>query len=281
MTAAEQCKDKAGKPTGMPDIAVLQTYAGAAVLAGVVRGAAVGGSRARTAAKASARSRISTATIDYYLNKYGKDALHGVYLIPKDLPSTICGDDAASSRPRSRRASRRTPSSASAPATPQSDYTPFVQAIKSNKSTYARDGLDYVEHRVLPQGGAGAGREHGEGLGLLAAVLRPAPHLQRGLGGRRPVRVAVVPAVRGQGSQRRARRLPPVQQEARRRSARRRGSRARSSPRRSTTIVAKERPQRPHPGQAMLDAIRNIHDFDAGGFIAPTDIGGSEGQPSA
>ncbi len=29
---------------------------------------------------------------------------------------------------------------------------------------------------------------------------------------------------------------------------------------------------------ALLDAIHGIHDFDAGGFIAPTDIGGKVGQ---
>ena len=31
----------------------------------------------------------STITMDYYLKKYGKNALHGVYLVPSDLPSTI------------------------------------------------------------------------------------------------------------------------------------------------------------------------------------------------
>jgi hypothetical protein len=28
----------------------------------------------------------------------------------------------------------------------------------------------------------------------------------------------------------------------------------------------------------MLDAVKNIHDFDANGFTAPTDIGGRQGS---
>ena len=44
------------------------------------------------------------------------------------------------------------------------------------------------------------------------------------------------------------------------------------------TIVAQERPERPHPGRACSTAIKRHHDFDANGFIAPTDIGGKVGQ---
>ena len=87
--------------------------------------------------------KISTVTIDYYFKKFGKDALHGVYLIPKDLPSTIAatmphlrGREAGGHQGgrRVRGQCRRHPVGLHA----------VVQAIKTNKSTYARNGLDYV-----------------------------------------------------------------------------------------------------------------------------------------
>ena len=95
MKPAEQCKDKAGQPTGIPDLAVLQTYA--AQQCSPVSFAALpdGAARARTAAPACARSRRADVTQNCYFKKYGKDALHGVYLVPTDLPSTIAVVDAA------------------------------------------------------------------------------------------------------------------------------------------------------------------------------------------
>ena len=40
------------------------------------------------------------------------------------------------------------------------------------------------------------------------------------------------------------------------------------------TVVAKDGPERPHPRRRCSTPSRGIHDFDANGFIAPTDIGG-------
>ena len=50
----------------------------------------------------------------------------------------------------------------------QTDYTQVAQAIKAHNSTYARNGLDYKGTVLDAQGGAGPGRQHGQGLGLLA-----------------------------------------------------------------------------------------------------------------
>ena len=132
MTAAEQCKDKAGAPTGMPDMAVLQTYAAAAVLAGLVRGAAVGRLRARTAAKASARSRSPPPPSTTTSRSTGRTRC------------TACTSSRRTSRRRSPRRRRIFAADkqegikddaefgASAGDT-QSEYTPFVQAIKTEQ----------------------------------------------------------------------------------------------------------------------------------------------------
>ena len=71
------------RPRGDPDLP------GRAVLADLVRGVA---HRRRVPVQrygGAPRSSEQTVTPNYYFKKYGKDALHGVYLVPSDLPSTI------------------------------------------------------------------------------------------------------------------------------------------------------------------------------------------------
>jgi hypothetical protein len=66
-----------------------------------------------------------------------------VYLIPKDLPSTIAATTPQFAADKQEGIKEDAEFGASAGDT-QSNYTPYVQAIKSHNSTYARDGLDYV-----------------------------------------------------------------------------------------------------------------------------------------
>ena len=89
--------------------------------------------------------KISTTTIDYYLNKYGKNALHGVYLVPSDLPSTIAATTPQFAGDVQLGIAKDAEFGVSALAT-QPAYTPYVQAIKTHKSTYARNGADYVSY---------------------------------------------------------------------------------------------------------------------------------------
>ena len=70
-----------------------------------------------------------------------------MYLVPSDLPSTIAAstplfaaDKALGIKEDGVRRQR---------ASPQSAYTPYVQAMKSHKSTFARDGSDYVSNVFL------------------------------------------------------------------------------------------------------------------------------------
>ena len=203
--AAETCKDKAGAATGIPDLAVLQTVRGAAVLAGLVRGVAVGSAVPVHGGCAHVHGRQRSRWT--YYKKYGENALHGVYLVPSDLPSTISAstplfsaDQAAGDQGRRRvRRQRRL-----APSRPTRRS---CRPSRRTTSTFATQRRRLRELRLPPQGGTGAGREHGEGVGLLPAVLRPASDPAGRLRGRGPVRVALVPPVRGQGPQRRARRF--------------------------------------------------------------------------
>src|SRR6185437_8376452 len=78
-----------------------------------------------------------------YLNKYGKSALHGVYLVPKDLPSTIASTTPLYAADKEEGIKADAEFGVST-ADPQSGDTPFLQAMKTHKSNFARDGADYV-----------------------------------------------------------------------------------------------------------------------------------------
>ena len=126
MTAAEQCKDKAGQPTGMLDMAVLQTYA-QQQCSPVSFAALPSGASCPYSGEGVRTFKISTATIDWYLKKFGKTALHGVYLIPKDLPSTIAATMPQFAADKQEGIKEDAEFGASAGDT-QSNYTPYVQA---------------------------------------------------------------------------------------------------------------------------------------------------------
>jgi hypothetical protein len=141
MTAAQQCKDKRGAASGLPDLAALQTnhqeQCSPVSFAVLPTGGSCpySGSGPRT-------FPVATTAFDYYFKKYGANTLHGVWVIPADLPSTI-----AASMPGFR-ASQQLGLKLDAEfggsgLSQQPAYTPFVQAIKQHKSTYARSGLDY------------------------------------------------------------------------------------------------------------------------------------------
>src|SRR3954447_13608736 len=83
----ENCKDKAGKATGLPDIADLQTESTQQCSA--VSYAVIPGTGSCPYSGTGPRTFVVGATAtDYYLNNVSKD-LHGVYVVPTDLTSTI------------------------------------------------------------------------------------------------------------------------------------------------------------------------------------------------
>jgi hypothetical protein len=142
MKPAEQCKDKTGAATGIPDLAVLQTYA--AQQCSKVSFAALPAAGACPYSGSGVRSfKILTTTPDYYKKTYGATALHGVYLVPSDLPSTISATTPQFAADEQLGIKKDAEFGISALAT-QSGFTSDVQALKTNNSTYARNGADYV-----------------------------------------------------------------------------------------------------------------------------------------
>ncbi|HEY5171448.1 MAG TPA: ABC transporter substrate-binding protein [Acidimicrobiia bacterium] len=136
-----RCKDKMGQPIGLPDIAELQTEAAqqcspvSFVTLPTDYSCPYTGSGPRT-------SSVGYNQYDYYLQKYGTHGLHGVFVIPKDLPSTI-----AASMPIIRAENKMGITSdvefGESGTAIQTDYTQVAQAIKSHNSTYARNESDY------------------------------------------------------------------------------------------------------------------------------------------
>ncbi len=147
MKPAEQCKDKAGSPTGIPDLAVLQTYA--VQQCSPVSFAALPFGASCPYSDSGVRTFTATnVTQNYYFKKYGKDTLHGVFLVPNNLPSTISATTPLFAADTTLGIKQDAEFGISALAT-QPDYTSDVQAIKTNKSTFVRDGSDYVSYVFL------------------------------------------------------------------------------------------------------------------------------------
>jgi ABC-type branched-subunit amino acid transport system substrate-binding protein len=135
----EGCKDKAGKATGLPDIADLQTEA-AHQCSPISFATLPTGSSCPYSGSGERTFRVGETQYQYYLEQFPD--LHGVFVIPKDLPSTI-----ASTMPIFRAENEMgikadAEFGVSGTAT-QPEYTQVVQAMKTNKSNYARNGLDY------------------------------------------------------------------------------------------------------------------------------------------
>ena len=76
---------------------------------------------------------------NYYLKKFGKNALHGVFIYPSDLKSAKNSQVPAFTGQQQAGIKQDATFDISARAQ-QSAYTPLVQALKDNQSTYARHG---------------------------------------------------------------------------------------------------------------------------------------------
>src|SRR5260221_6700015 len=141
MSVMNSCKDKAGKATGIPDIADLQTEV-AQQCSPISFATLPTGSECPYSGTGPRTFHVGYTQYDYYFAKYGASALHGVFVIPKDLPSTI-----SASMPIFRAENRMgIPSDAEfgeSGVAIQTDYTQVAQALKAHSSTYARNCLDY------------------------------------------------------------------------------------------------------------------------------------------
>jgi ABC-type branched-subunit amino acid transport system substrate-binding protein len=270
MKAAESCKDRAGKPTGIPDLAVIQTYPVEQCSPISFAALPIGG-ECPYSGEGVRKYREQTVTPNYYFKQFGKDALHGVYLVPSDLPSTISSSTPLFATEVQLGIKEDKQFGVSA-LTPQSGYTPYIQAIKNNKATFARDGSDYVSNvflrkeaqtqgvdsvkvwdcslqcydaRFLSTGGS-AVENHYVWLSFLPFEDKGSnPELDSFLQyNKKPDAFGAQAWVAGE-----------IFATA------------------VNNIVAKDGPNGVTRA-AILDAVRGLTDFDANGFVAPTNVGG-------
>jgi hypothetical protein len=275
MTGAESCKDKQGAATGLPDLSVVQTNP-EEQCSPVSYNVLPAGSSCPYSGEGERTFRVGTTQFDYYLKKFPeKNALHGVWIIPADLPSTI-----ASSMPGFRVSQRMgiglDAEFGASGLSVQSAYTPFVQSMKQHKSTYARNGLDYkgtvftrkeaqvqgvdtvkvwdcsvqcYDKRLLTEGGSAVEDQY--------VWLNVLPFEDKGHNDTLDNILKYNPKSDGFGA------LAWTAGELLTRAV--------------NDIVAKDGPNAVTRA-ALLDALANIHDFDAGGYIPKTDIGKRQGS---
>jgi ABC-type branched-subunit amino acid transport system substrate-binding protein len=141
VSGMESCKDKAGAATGIPDIAELQTEP-AQQCSEISFATLPTGSSCPYSGSGPRTFRVGQTQYDYYLNKYAGEELHGVFVIPKDLPSTISATMPIYRAENQKGIKSDAEFGISGLAT-QPEYTQVVQAMKSNNSNYARSNLDY------------------------------------------------------------------------------------------------------------------------------------------
>jgi hypothetical protein len=146
MSALEQCVDGSGKTTGLPDLAVLQTEPSHqcsklsyAVLP-IPGSCPYRGSGDRT-------FTFGRTANDFYLNDVSRD-LHGVQIIPRDLPSTIAVAVPVAAAADKLGINTDAELGMSALAI-QSDYAGVVQAIKEHDATFVRNSLDYTGNVMM------------------------------------------------------------------------------------------------------------------------------------
>ncbi len=275
MTGAEQCKDKTGAVTGIPDIATLQTNY-EEQCSPVSFSVLPGGGSCPYSGSGVRTFPVSTTADDYYFGKYGKNTLHGVWIIPADLPATI-----ESSMPGFRASQqlgiKLDAEFGASGLSQQAAYTPFVQAIKQHKSTYARNGLDYLgtvflrkeaqvqgvntvkvwdcsvqcyDKRLLTQGGNAVDGQY--------VWLNTLPFEDKGHNATLDNLLQYDPKADGFGATSFVSGLLFGQAV--------------------NNIMTTSGPNG-LTRKALLASLNNIHDFTAGGFLGKTDIGGRRGSP--
>jgi hypothetical protein len=139
MRPAESCKDKAGAPTGLPDLSALQTepseQCAKVSFAIIQQGASCPypGSGVR-------HYKESTGEVAWFKRHVTSD-LHGQFVLNSDLPSAISASTPAFAAIVQNGVKLDSELGMSGLAT-QSQYTPIAQAIKRTKSNWVIAGLD-------------------------------------------------------------------------------------------------------------------------------------------
>ena len=133
------CVDQAGKATGLPDVPVLQTEI-AHQCSPISFPVIVVGLDCATKDAAQKKVTVRTGTAKYF-TKRNKD-LHGIFSLAGDLKSTTNAALPLVAMYKSFGVKSDGEFKVSG-LSPQAAYTPLVQAIKQNNSTYALNNVDY------------------------------------------------------------------------------------------------------------------------------------------
>jgi ABC-type branched-subunit amino acid transport system substrate-binding protein len=134
-----ECEDAAGQPTGLPDIANLETEI-AHQCSPVSYPVVIVGIDCSTKDDPNPRFTRATGYIDYFQERFGD--LHGPFVLAKDLKSTVNSflPTIAISEEKGIGVDQEARISG---LDPQQAYTPIVQGIKADNSTYVGFGVDY------------------------------------------------------------------------------------------------------------------------------------------
>jgi hypothetical protein len=274
VSVLDGCKDKAGRSNGLPDIALLQTepthQCSPVSYAVLPLGASCpySGSGPRD-------FRIATTPYDYYFNTFGRETLHGVFVIPKDLTSTIAAAMPSVRAVQQLGVANDGEFGMSGLAT-QPDYSRIATTMRNAESTYARNLVDYAamvllrkeakaqgvttvkvwdcnfqcyDERLITES---QGATEGQYVWLTQLPFEDAGHnpaLDTFLRyDEEPDGFGLQAFVAGLMFERAVK-----------------------------EVVARDGPNG-ITREALLDAIRNTHDFDAGGLIPKTDVGDRQGS---
>ena len=137
----EQCVDKAGAATGLPDVPTLQTevpHQCSQISFAIIASALDCATKDQHPQTYSAR----IGQIVQYYKKKNKD-LHGVWVLPSDLKSTINSTTPVATGDVKGGVKQDEDFFKLSGLATQSDYTPVAQSIKQHTSTYAQSISDY------------------------------------------------------------------------------------------------------------------------------------------
>jgi hypothetical protein len=141
MRGAQGCKDKTGAATGIPDFAVLQTEP-VEQCSPISFAVIPNGASCPYSGKGERTYQAVTPAIDWFKKNVTTD-LHGIFVVPADLPSTITSSTPIFTAIQRDGVKQDAEYGASGLWT-QSQYTAVAQGIKSHNSTWVMNGADFA-----------------------------------------------------------------------------------------------------------------------------------------
>jgi ABC-type branched-subunit amino acid transport system substrate-binding protein len=274
MRPAEGCKDKAGAATGIPDLPVLQTEP-VEQCSAISFAVIPNGGSCPYSGKGVRSFKSVTPAIEWFKANVQKD-LHGIFVVPADLPSTITASTPIFHAIQQNGVKADGTFGASGLWT-QSQYTPVVQAIKSKNATWVMNGLDYAGTLKMRKEAQAQGvssvkvwacslqcyspnfiKEGGNAVDGQYAWLQILPFEDKGSNDTLDAFLQYDKKPDAFGLQAFSAGL--LFQNV------------------VEAIVAKSGPNA-ITRSAILDQVRTVHDFDAGGLIVKTDVAGKNPSP--